>query len=167
MFEVGEAVVHPKLGAGVVTEIKEMDPKDGTSTKYYKIKLLRQTRTSLMIPVAEAEERGIRRAIDEEMLQEVWQTLDAEPVELSSNHKSRYKLIREKLDSGTIQDAAEVIRDLSWRRHEEDGLTTPEKKLYRKGIRLLAGELAVAQEIKLGEAERQVEARLQKSFASR
>ena len=38
MFEIGDAVVHPTRGAGVVTGFKELQRR-GTSERYYKIKL--------------------------------------------------------------------------------------------------------------------------------
>ena len=67
MFEVGDAVVHPVRGAGVVTDIEELQ-RDGGNKAYYKIKLLSQVRTSLMVPVKDAATRGLRHAVERSKL---------------------------------------------------------------------------------------------------
>jgi CarD family transcriptional regulator len=162
MFKVGDAIVHPTHGAGVIVGFKDFKD-NGSATRYYKIKLLKRTNTSLMVPVREVEDHGIRRAIAKNHLSRVWFVLNGEPQKLPDNYKSRHRLLEEKLDAGNILEIAEAVRDIAWRQHESS-LTDKGKQIYRRGMMLLAGELAAVQEIGLADAEAQVRAKLRESL---
>jgi CarD family transcriptional regulator len=159
MFEVGDAVVHPIRGAGVVTHIEELQ-RDGDSTAYYRIKLLSQVRTNLMIPVKDAATRGLRRAVQQSKLNRVWRVLLAKPKRLPADHETRYELLEEKLQSGDLFQIAEVVRDLTRRLQKQDRPTVGDRRKYRKGMRLLAAEIAAARDDDLAHVEAQVRARL-------
>jgi RNA polymerase-interacting CarD/CdnL/TRCF family regulator len=155
MFEVGDAVVHPIRGAGVVTDIEELR-RDGADKAYYKIELLSQVRTNLMIPVKDAAARGLRRAIRQSKLNRVWRVLRDSPEKLPGDHKKRQELLERKLVSGDLMQVVKAVRDLAWRQHKENGLTATGRRLYRKGINLLAGEVAASQGTDLTDGEAQV-----------
>ncbi len=167
MFEKGDAVVHPTLGAGFITGKKELSA-GGTPRQYYKIRILRKTPTNLLIPVEEAEEK-VRIATPESRLKEIWNTLRDEPQTLPQNHRTRFKVLSEKLAEGDIHKVAETVRDLAWRRHKrEKGLTTRSKRLLRKGVQLLATELAAARDdLDLEKAKKRVRRRVRESVAAR
>ena len=155
MFEVGDAVVHPIRGAGVVTDIEELR-RDGHNKAYYRIRLLSQVRTNLMIPVKDAAARGLRRAIRRSKLNRVWHVLRASPDKLPADYEKRHELLERRLCSGDLFQIAEAVRDLAWRQHKENGLTVTGRRLYRRGIKLLAGEVAAAQGTDLTDGEAQV-----------
>jgi CarD family transcriptional regulator len=162
MFKVGDAIVHPTHGAGVIVGFKDLKD-NGSAIRYYKIKLLKRTNTSLMVPVQEIESHGIRHAISKKRLGQVWFVLNAAPQTLPDNYKSRHRLLEEKLDAGNILEIAEAVRDIAWRQHKSS-LTDKGKQIYRRGLMLLAGELAAVQEIGLADAEAQVRAKLRESL---
>jgi CarD family transcriptional regulator len=159
MFEVGDVVVHPIRGAGVVTDIKELQRR-GDSKQYYRIRLLTHARTSLMIPVKGATAKGLRRAIKEYRLNRVWHVLCSNPKKLPTDYEARHELLEHKLRSGDLLQVAEATRDLTWRRQEQNGLTWGDRQAYRRGIKLLAGEIAAAQGTGVLDAEAEVRARL-------
>ncbi len=166
MFEKGDAVVHPTLGAGFIMGMQELSP-GGEPRKYYKIKILRKTPTNLLIPVEEAEEM-VRAATPESKLKEIWHILESEPEKLPKNHRTRYKFLVDKLAEGDIHKVAEVVRDLAWRRHWRDkGLTTRSKRAYRKGVQLLATEVAAAKDIELAQAKKGVRRRVRQILAEK
>ena len=166
MFHTGDAVVHPNRGVGVVVGIKDRKWQ-GSRSQYYQIELLgREPNVSLMIPVEEANELGIRRAISPAQLDEVWHVLASQPEELPKNHKTRHKFLKDKLHAGDVFQVAEVLRDLTWRRKEEDHLTTRGKRIYKESMMFLAGEIAAVQEIEIAEAMAQIRARLEKVLVS-
>jgi CarD family transcriptional regulator len=166
MFDTGDAIVHPTRGVGVVVDIQEREWQ-GTSSQYYQIELLgREPSLKLMIPIKEAEELGLRRAIRQSELVEVWRVLRSEPDELPQNHKTRHKLLREKLHAGDVFQVAEVLRDLTWRQREEDHLTTRGKRIYKEALMFLAAEIAAAQGIDVPEAKNQIREKLRGVLAS-
>jgi RNA polymerase-interacting CarD/CdnL/TRCF family regulator len=97
MFKAGDAIIHPVRGAGVVIRVEKRQWR-GNSDLYYRIKLLGQPSTRLMIPVSAAETLGLRRVIPRSKLSKVWRVLRATPKTLPDNHKKRYEL----LDGGCL-----------------------------------------------------------------
>jgi CarD family transcriptional regulator len=160
MFEVGDAVVHPIRGAGVVTQIEELQRREGNK-EYYRIKLVGQPRTSLMVPVSGARTRGLRHAIQQSRLGCVWRVLRAKAEQLPKNYRTRHAALEPKLRSGDLFQIAEVLRDLAWRRRE-DRLTTGDRRAYRKAMHFLVGEVAAVQHINVLDAEAQVRERLRR-----
>jgi CarD family transcriptional regulator len=163
-FKTGDAVVHPIRGAGVVEWVEERRWR-GDSDVYYKINLLGQPGTKVMIPKDAAEEIGLRPAISLAKLGDVWGVLGDDPEKLPTDHKVRYKVVEEKLHTGNVLKLAEAVRDMAWRRQEKGHLTTTGKRLYDEGVKLLAGEVAAVQGVDVMDAEVQVKARLREGIA--
>jgi CarD family transcriptional regulator len=164
-FQVGETVVHPNYGAGVITEIKERRSL-GAGKRYYSIELLGDPGTTVMVPLVNEEKVGLRQPISRTKLSYLWGILRAEPQVLPDEHKERYAVIEDRLQDGDIFQIAEAVRDLAWRREEKRHLTTVGKRLYETGLGFLASELAGVQGSDVDAAEAQIAARLEASMAS-
>jgi CarD family transcriptional regulator len=165
MFKAGDAIVHPLRGAGVVERVEERHWR-GSNDLYYRITLLGQPGTKLMVPTAAAEELGLRHAIPRSKLNKVWRVLRALPNKLPGDHKARYKLLEGKLHTGDVFQVAEVVRDMAWRQQRKGRLNTVGKRRYDEGIKMLAGEIAASQGVELSNAEAQIRARLEESLSS-
>jgi CarD family transcriptional regulator len=147
-YKVGDAVVHPDQGAGMVTGIISLN-MNGSSGQYYTINLINDQGT-LMIPVLEADNIGLRSANYGRA--KIFDVLAAEPVMLSDHHRSRHIDVENKIASGDPVHVAEVLRDLI-HRERTDRLTGRDTKLKIEARRLLIGELAVRNEANLEEAK--------------
>ena len=163
MFKAGDAIVHPVRGAGVIVCIEEREWR-GNANLYYRIKLLGQPTSSLMVPISTAETIGLRRAISRSKLKRVWNVLRSDPGTLPADHKNRYQVLEGKLHAGDVLQVAEAVRDMAWRQKREGSLTTRGKRMYEEGMMLLAGELAASQDIDLMDAEAQIRAKLNESL---
>ena len=155
MFDIGDAVYHPTNGAGVIARLQTM-PTLKKGQQFYRIRMLGRGRTVLMVPVKKAEELGLRKAVAREEIDHVLHILSGDPTELPKKHKRRYKVCQDKLDTADTIQIAEVVRDLAWRRHKHEKLNVPGRRIYKKAMNLLVGELAVAQDVSLQDAEEQV-----------
>jgi CarD family transcriptional regulator len=164
-FKTGDVIVHPTRGAGIVTGIKERKWR-GDRAQYYKIKLLSQPGTKLMIPTKAARKIGMRRAISRIKLRKLWRVLLADPNKLPSDHKERYQLLKDKLGTGDIFQVAEVVRDMAWRQRQKNHLTTVGKRIYDEGLKFLVGEVAAVQDVDFADADSEVRQRLLGSLAS-
>ena len=153
MFDIGDKVVHPTHGAGLVKGIKEQDLLEQFH-RYYVIDLAVDDRT-LMIPVSNAEEIGLRSISQKPVLSQVWHTLDATAETLSDDYKQRQKRIQEKLKTGNAIKVAEVIRDLSALKRE-DHLTSFDTKLLERAQQFLASEVALVEGVQVGKAEQMI-----------
>ena len=162
-FEVGDAVIHPLHGAGIVVGFVELKQSEDDDVRYYKIEMLGRTKTSLMIPLTEGESIGLRPAVQEAELERMLEVLSEAPIELPTNHKKRYRMLLERLEEGDIYQVAEALRDIWWRREERDGLTTHGREIYQKSMKLLSGEIAVVRDIDIQAARSLLEGRLRES----
>lgn len=163
MFSTGDAIVHPTRGVGVVIDIQEREWQ-GSNSQYYQIELLgREPSLQLMVPIEEADELGIRRAIQRSEVGEVWDVLLSEPEDLPANHKTRHALLTDRLHTGDVFQIAQVLRDLSRRQRDQDHLTTRGRRIYKDALTFLAGEIAAAEEIDVAEAEIRIREKLRMS----
>jgi CarD family transcriptional regulator len=164
-FQVGEPVVHPNYGAGVITEIQERRSL-GPSKRYYSIELLGDPQTTVMVPLGKEESVGLRQPIPKARLDRLWRILRARPEALPEEHKKRYALIEGKLEEGDVFQIAEAVRDLAWRREEKRSLTKVGMRLYETGLGFIASELASVQGSDVDTAEAQIAERLDASIGS-
>jgi CarD family transcriptional regulator len=163
-FTTGDAIVHPIRGAGIVERIVERR-WHGSAELYYRIKLLGQSGTMLMVPTSVAEKLGMRCAISRSNMEQLWLVLLAAPKSLPDKHKDLTQLLQDKLGTGDIFQVAEVVRDIAWRQWKTH-LSATTKQLYEEGIRLLVGEIAATQDIEFADAETQFRARLREHLSS-
>jgi len=162
-FQVGETVVHPDYGAGVITEIQERHSL-GPSKRYYSIELLGDSQTTVMVALGKEESVGLRKPISRAKLSHLWSILREEPEALPDEHKTRYAVLEGKLQEGDVFQIAEVVRDLAWRREEKHSLTKVGMRLYETSLGFLASELAGVQGSEVDEAEALIAERLEASI---
>ena len=163
-FHVGETVVHPDYGAGVITEIQERHSL-GPIKRYYSIELLGDSRTTVMVSLDNEVSVGLRQLISKARLSRLWRILRGEPQVLPDAHKERYEVIEDKFAKGDIFQIAEAVRDLAWRRDAKSHLTQVGRRLYETGLGFLASELAGVQGSDVDTAKAQIAERLAASIA--
>ena len=149
MFDVGDKVVYPHHGAGMVVK-KEKREVLGQTREYLTIKILHNDMT-VNVPVESAEQVGLRTVIDEDLVNTVVTALTGGSTEMPKNWNRRFKHNRDKMKTGDIFELAEVVKNLSLRDHEK-GLSTGEKQMFVKAKKILASELMYAKEMDEDEA---------------
>jgi CarD family transcriptional regulator len=149
LFDVGDKVVYPHHGAGMVVK-KEKREVLGQTREYLTIKILHNDMT-VNVPVESAEQVGLRTVIDEDLVKTVVKALTGGSTEMPKNWNRRFKHNRDKMKTGDIFELAEVVKNLSLRDHEK-GLSTGEKQMFVKAKKILASELMYAKEMDEDEA---------------
>jgi CarD family transcriptional regulator len=149
VFEVGDKVVYPHHGAGVV-EKKEHKEVLGQRREYLTITILYNEMT-VMVPAENAERAGLRRVIDEQTVQEVLAVLKDDGTQMPKNWNRRFKHNRDKIKTGDVFELAEVVRNLSIRDFDK-GLSTGEKQMFGRAKKILASELMYACDMEEQEA---------------
>ncbi|MDN6371980.1 MAG: CarD family transcriptional regulator [Brevibacterium aurantiacum] len=153
-FEVGDTVVYPHHGAATIQDIKKRTIK-GEEKLYLKLQVAHGDLV-IEVPAENCDLVGVRDVVGEEGVEKVFNVLRAEFVEEPTNWSRRYKANLEKLQSGDVIKVAEVVRDL-WRREQDRGLSTGEKRMLSKARQILVSELALAEEKEESEAEAQLD----------
>ena len=150
MFKIGEKVVYPHHGAGTVVK-KEQREVLGQKREYLTIKILHNDMT-VNVPCENAEAVGLRRVIDEVMVEKVLKALQGSGTVMPKNWNRRFKHNRDKMKTGDVYELAEVVRNLAIREADK-GLSTGEKQMYTRAKKILASEMMYALEKSEDEAE--------------
>jgi CarD family transcriptional regulator len=140
-FEVGDNVVYPHHGAGVVMT-KETKALLGESREYLTIKILHNEMT-VQVPCDNAGQAGLRRVIGENDVKKVVGVLTDDVSDMPKNWNRRFKHNREKIKTGNVFELAEVVRNLAIREIQK-GLSTGEKQMYTRAKKILASEFMYA-----------------------
>ncbi len=162
-FEIGDKVVHPYHGAGIVIGIEERDFTE-EFRRYYVIDLIAYNGI-LMVPITNAQKIGLRQVCETSAIPRVMEILCAPPNELPEDHKERRAWLEEKMKDRDIESVTEVVRDLAWR-ERRDGLTTVDARLYEEAQTFLASELALVEGMELEEAKEKLHAILEKGWSN-
>ena len=141
MFQKGDRVVYPHHGAAVIEDLTEREIF-GERKQYFVLKLAHGDLT-LMVPVANSKDVGLREVCSKREVKKVFDLLREEETKMPTNWSRRFKTNVEKLRSGDIFQVAEVVRNLSIR-EKDKGLSAGEKRMLAKARQILVSELTFA-----------------------
>jgi CarD family transcriptional regulator len=141
MYRIGDKIVYPMHGAGVIESIEEKEVL-GEKQVYYILKMpLGDMR--VMIPTRNVIGIGIRGIIDTEEIDGVLDVLKDQSVNGNTNWNKRYRENMVKIKSGSIYEVADVVRTLM-QREKNKGLSTGERKMLNSAKQILISELVLA-----------------------
>jgi CarD family transcriptional regulator len=153
MFNIGDKIVYPMHGAGIIDAI-EVREILGEWHRYYVMQMPIGD-MKVMIPMASVESLGIRGVISAEEAEDVFKVLQAECTKMPQNWNHRFRANREKIRTGNIYEVAEVVRNLA--SHErEKGLSTGERKMLENARQILISELVLAKNCSEQDIEREL-----------
>lgn len=149
MFNIGDKVVYPMHGAGIIEAIEEKEIL-GESQRYYVMRMPVGD-MKVMIPMSKVDTIGLREVVDEKTISDVIERLANGSSEVSGNWNRRYRANLDKMKSGNIHDLADVVRCLMLR-EKEKGLSTGERKMLDNARQILISELVLAKEMEESQA---------------
>lgn len=137
-FDVGDAVVHPRRGAGVVIS---SGPRRllGAARNYLEIELALHSLT-IMVPCDCASRVGLRAVMNRQRFRQILEVLEREPEVVSDNCSARQKRLRAKLQDGDVLELAALLAELAARAAKSPPPAT-ERALYARSRQVLACEL--------------------------
>ncbi len=141
MFNLGDKVVYPMHGAGVIETVEKKEIL-GEIKSYYVLKMP-IGEMKLMIPVDNVNNIGLRNIIDKNSVNKVYDILKQRAELNDSNWNKRYRDNMLKMKTGDIYEVAHVVRDLTFR-DKEKGLSTGEKKMLVSARQMLVSEIALS-----------------------
>lgn len=150
MFNIGDKVVYPMHGAGVIEAIEEKEIL-GKKRKYYIMKMP-LGEMKVMIPLENVEDIGLREIISLNEVDQVIAVLNDDISRMPQNWNRRYRANMDKIKSGDIYEVAAVVRNLMLR-DKEKGLSTGERKMLTNAKQILISELVLTRGIEEKTAE--------------
>lgn len=158
-FAVGEHVVYPLQGVGVIKRIEERTFR-GAVTMYYVIYLDISDMT-VMIPVEKSNEMGIRPIVEQKEAQAAIDSISSKYEPMPVDWKARYQMNVDLLKQGSIASIAKVVQAL-YHRSKIKELPVQERKLYDNALRLLIDETSFSLKKDKKEIEMLVFSKLEK-----
>lgn len=140
-FHVGQTVIHPHHGPATVTKVMTRKVR-GDQVEYAELEIV-SSKLMVSIPVAKAEEIGIRDVAGVKELDRLAEVLSGPTVSEEPQWSRRYKANRASIATGDPLQLAAVVRDLV-RRRERGSLSLGEKDLLKEASAPLLAEIALA-----------------------
>ncbi len=154
MFQIGDKAVYPGHGVGIIEAIQTMQ----ISGKQHRFFILRifDTGMTIMIPHDNVAAVGLREVIRKLDVTKVIHILKNREVTLDNQTwNRRYREYMEKINTGSIYEIAEVLRDLHLLKAEKE-LSFGERKIMDTAKTLLVKELAIARDVKESDILREI-----------
>lgn len=157
-FQTGQFVVYPKHGVGMVkgSEIIEVGGHRG---EFLIIEYDRGM--TLKIPVERAEEIGLRPTVNEATVKKAFTVLRASPRPQMGLWARRSREIDDKINSGSLIQICQVLRDLTPRNKSEQGLSYSERNYFDTAMIRASREIAAVRK----QDEQKVRADMEKALS--
>jgi CarD family transcriptional regulator len=140
-LSVGQKVAYPGQGVCEVERI-ELRTVGGCTTECLLLRVIGDS-SHILVPVANTGAVGIREVISTGQCRRLINRLADDFEEISADWKTRSKQFTEKLQSGDVFEAADVLKKLTFLSHGKK-LSFREQTLLEKAKHLLISEIANA-----------------------
>lgn len=142
MYNIGDRIVYPMHGAGVVESIEEREIL-GVVHKYYIVRMPVAGEMTLMLPLDKCDEIGVRDVISKDEASKVLETFRTVEIESDSNWNKRHRENMAKIKSGDIYKVLGVVKELMYRDRIK-GLSTSERKMLNNAKQIVVSELVLS-----------------------
>src|SRR5260370_22269393 len=138
-FKIGEKVVYPNHGIGVIEKITTSEV-GGMQSSFYLLRL-KATESTVMVPIANAVEIGLRSPINNSQCDRLLKALSADFTSPPVDWKDRYKEFLERMKTGDIFHVAAVLKNLTYISMSKP-LSFREKRMLERARYLVLSELS-------------------------
>jgi CarD family transcriptional regulator len=157
-FRIGDKVVYPNHGVGVVEQISARSV-NGVPEQFYMLRI-HSNSSLVMVPTTNIESVGLRRIIKKSDLDRVFKLLGEDFYEPESDWKGRYKDHSEKMRTGSIFQVAEVLKCLVYLSYKKS-LSFREKRMLDRARQLIVSEVATVR----GTSEKTIEEQIDRALS--
>ena len=144
MFKVGDKVVYPGHGVGVIEDIQRRD-MSGTAESFYILRMCERCMT-IMVPTANSNKVGLREVIAERDVSKVLDVLKQRESRNVEAWNRRSKQYMETIKSGCVFEIAKIYRELTHLKRRKT-LSFGEKRVLDSVRGLIAEEISQARGI--------------------
>jgi CarD family transcriptional regulator len=162
-FEIGDKVIYPNHGLGVIERI-ETKTIMGTTCGFYQLRMANET--TVFVPVDNVDGVGLRRAITDAEVERLFSLLGDGKIDNHQNWKGRFKDNSDRMRTGSIYDVVEVLKSLTFL-SKSKSLSFREKRMLDRAKFLVVSEITEVLGEKTPEVEVKVEAALERCFATK
>lgn len=141
MFKIGDKIVYPVHGAGVIVDI-ESKVILGEKKEYYVMKIP-VNEMKVLVPLGSMADVGIRDIKSPEEMDKVLDVLkDPAKEKMPANWNRRYRFHQDKIKTGDLEEIAKVIKNLE-SLDREKALSTGERKILNTARQIILSEMVL------------------------
>jgi CarD family transcriptional regulator len=163
-FQVGDKVIYPNHGLGVVERIEEKTIL-GTTCGFYHLRIV-ANETTVLVPLTNADSVGLRRAIGDNEVERLFGELGNGKIDNHQNWKGRFKDNSDKMRSGSIYEVADVLKSLTFLSRSKS-LSFREKRMLDRAKFLIISEISEVMREPAESIEGRVESALERCFSAK
>jgi CarD family transcriptional regulator len=160
-FQVGDKVIYPNHGLGIVERVEEKTIL-GTTCGFFHLRIVSND-TTVLVPVANVDNVGLRKAITDEEVERLFGLLGDGRIDNHQNWKGRFKDNSDKMRTGSIYDMADVLKSLTFL-SKSKSLSFREKRMLDRARALIISEISEVMREKVAAVEDKVDRALDKCF---
>jgi len=162
-FEIGDKVIYPNHGLGIIERI-ETKTIMGTTCGFYQLRMANET--TVFVPVDNVDGVGLRRAISDHEVERLFHLLGDGKIDSHQNWKGRFKDNSDRMRTGSIYDVVEVLKSLTFL-SKSKSLSFREKRMLDRAKFLVVSEITEVLAEKTPAIEDRVEKALERCFAAK
>jgi len=163
-FEVGDKVIYPNHGLGVVERIETRTIME-TTCGFYSLRMA-DSDTIVLVPLDNVEGVGLRRAIGDHEVKRLFTLLGNGRIDNHQNWKGRFKDNSDKMRTGSIYDVVEVLKNLTFLAQSKN-LSFREKRMLDRAKFLVVSEISEVIGDSAATMDRKVDKALDRCFVNR
>jgi CarD family transcriptional regulator len=160
-FQVGEKVIYPNHGIGVVESIQTR-PTPAGKISLYKLRILSND-SRVWVPQQNVDGVGLRHIITTTDVRKIFNLLGDGNIDQHPNWKGRFKENSDKMRTGSIYEVAIVLKGLTFLSRKKS-LSFREKRMLDRAKFLIVSEIAEVEGKPSAAIEERVEKALTKTF---
>jgi CarD family transcriptional regulator len=157
LFKIGQKVVYPNHGIAIIEQIDRRQI-NGEANEFYLLRF-HSTNSTVMVPVSNALEVGLRHPIANKQCGELLKVLAEDLTMPEMDWKNRFKDFSDRMRSGDLFLIAEVLKTLTYL-NQLKPLSFREKRMLEKARQLVITELATVGGVPESKVEPKVDAAL-------
>ena len=138
-FRVGEKVVYPNHGVGIIEEVT-LRSVNGMPEEFYMLRI-HSNASLVMVPTTNVKSVGLRKIIKKSEVDGLFKQLEDDFFIPDTDWKGRYKDHSEKMRTGSIFNVAEVLKSLVYLSYKKS-LSFREKRMLDRAKQLIVSEVA-------------------------
>jgi CarD family transcriptional regulator len=161
-FDIGDKVIYPNHGLGVVQRI-ETRTIMGMTCGFYQLRMVSND-TTVLVPVENADNVGLRKAVGNAEIDRLFSLLSDGKIDTGQNWKGRFKDNSDRMRTGSLFDVVEVLKSLTYLARSKN-LSFREKRMLDRAKFLVVSEVAEVTHEQLPSVESRVEQALERCFA--
>ena len=153
-FKIGDKVVYPNHGLGVIEQIEKRATGDRVE-EFLTLRIVANDST-VMVPRSNTANVGLRRVVTKKEVEEVFDVLKDTKITLYDDWKGRFQENSDKMRTGSITEVARVFKSLSHLALQKN-LSYRERRMLDKAKYLIVSEIAEVERLPTDQVEAKID----------